>query len=189
MGWVEKLIKTGKKMGKAPCEKIHEAAFEDAHSSQNGEKRIVAASKDTVIAMSPPQHKLEAVPKKTRRKTTKKKKGSKEDSAEDPKKSKDPVRMYLKEMGTVSLLSREGEVEIAKRIEKGQKTVLKALSRSPVVVDGLLRFREPLKKGELEVKKLVNFTEEELTQEIVENRRREILQSIDEITQLEKKSL
>jgi len=175
-------------MGKAPCEKVHEAALEDAHSSQNGEKRIVAASKDTVIAMSPPQHKLEAVPKKTRRKTTKKKKGSKEDSAEDPKKSKDPVRMYLKEMGTVSLLSREGEVEIAKRIEKGQKTVLKALSRSPVVVDGLLRFREPLKKGELEVKKLVNFTEEELTQEIVENRRREILQSIDEITQLEKKA-
>ena len=90
--------------------------------------------KDTAIAVIPPQHKLEAVPKKTRRKTTKKKKGSKEDgSAEDPKKSKDPVRMYLKEMGAVSLLSREGEVEIAKRIEKGQKTVLKALSRSPVV--------------------------------------------------------
>ena len=97
--------------------------------------------------------------------------------------------MYLKEMGTVSLLSREGEVEIAKRIEKGRKTVLKALSRSPVVVDGLLSIREPLKKGELEVKKLVNFTEEDLTQEIVDNRRQEILQCIDEITQLEEKAV
>ena len=97
--------------------------------------------------------------------------------------------MYLKEMGTVSLLSREGEVEIAKRIEKGQKTVLKALSRSPVVVDGLLSIREPLKKGELEVKKLVNFTEEDLTQEIVDNRRQEILECIDEITQLEEKAV
>ncbi len=176
-------------MGHAPCEKVHEVALEDAHSSLNGEKSIVAASKDTAIAMIPLQHELEAVPKKTRRKTTQKKKGSKKDgSAEDPKKSKDPVRMYLKEMGTVSLLSREGEVEIAKRIEKGQKTVLKALSRSPVVVDGLLHFREPLKKGELEVKKLVNFTEEELTQEILDNRRQEILQRIDEITQLEEKA-
>ena len=177
-------------MGKAPCKKLHEAALEDAHSSQNGEKRIVTASKNTAIAVMTPQHKLEAVPKKTRRKTTKKTKTSKKDgSAEDPKESKDPVRMYLKEMGTVSLLSREGEVELAKRIEKGQKTVLKALSRSPVVVDGLLRFREPLKKGELEVKKLVNFTEEGLTQEIVDNRRQKILQCIDEITQLEEKAV
>ncbi|MCH6570026.1 MAG: RNA polymerase sigma factor RpoD [Acidobacteria bacterium] len=177
-------------MGNAPYEKLHEAALEDAHSSQNGEKHIVAASKDTAIAVMTPPHKLEAVPKKTRRKTTNKKKASKRDSsAEDPKKSKDPVRMYLKEMGTVSLLSREGEVEIAKRIEKGRKTVLKALSRSPVVVDGLLSIREPLKKGELEVKKLVNFTEEDLTQEIVDNRRQEILQCIDEITQLEEKAV
>jgi len=177
-------------MGNAPCGKLHEVALEDAHSSQNGEKPIVAASKNTAIALMTPPHKLEAVPKKTRRKTTTKTKSSKKDrSAEDPKKSKDPVRMYLKEMGTVSLLSREGEVEIAKRIEKGQKTVLKALSRSPVVVDGLLSIREPLKTGELEVKKLVNFTEEELTQEIVDNRRQEILQCIDEITQLEAKAV
>ncbi|MCH8320914.1 MAG: RNA polymerase sigma factor RpoD, partial [Acidobacteria bacterium] len=137
----------------------------------------------------PPQQKLEAGPKKTRRKVNKRKKGSKENSsAERVKKSKDPVRMYLKEMGAVSLLSREGEVEIAKRIEQGQKTVLKALSRSPVVVDGLLRFRVALRKGELEVKKLVNFTEEELTQEILENRRQEILQRIDAIAQLEEKA-
>jgi len=177
-------------MGTAPCEKLHEAAVEDAHSSQNGEKSTVATSTDTAITVMTPQYKLEAVPKKTRRKTTQKKKSARKDgSAEDPKKSKDPVRMYLKEMGTVSLLSREGEVEIAKRIEKGRKTVLKALSRSPVVVDGLLSIREPLKKGELEVKKLVNFTEEDLTQEVVDNRRQEILQCIDEITQLEEKAV
>jgi RNA polymerase primary sigma factor len=189
MGGVEELIKTSKKRGVAPIEKVHDAPLEDAHSSLNGENSIVAATKDTGLAVIPPQQKLEAVPKKTRRKTTKKKKSSRANgSTEGPKKSKDPVRMYLKEMGTVSLLSREGEVEIAKRIEKGQKTVLKALSRSPVVAAGLLSLREPLKKGELEVKKLVNFTEEELTQKIVENRRLEILQRIDEIAQLEEKS-
>ena len=50
----------------------------------------------------------------------------------------DPVRMYLREMGTVPLLTREGEVEIARRIERGQKTVLKALSRSPLVIQEIL---------------------------------------------------
>ena len=54
--------------------------------------------------------------------------------AETLEKTNDPVRMYLREMGTVPLLTRQGEVEIAKRIEKGQKSVIKALSRSPVVV-------------------------------------------------------
>ncbi len=170
-------------------EKVHESPLEDAHGSQNGNRRILKVSKDTAIAMIPSQNQLEAFPKKTRRKTTPKKKSSKKNgSTGHPQKSKDPVRMYLKEMGTVSLLSREGEVDIAKRIEKGQKTVLKALSRSPVVVDGLLRFREPLERGELEIKKLVNFTEEELTQEILESRRQEILQRIDEITQLEEQT-
>ena len=51
-------------------------------------------------------------------------------------KTNDPVRMYLREMGTVPLLTRDGEVEIAKRIERGQLKVLKSLSRSPVIVIG-----------------------------------------------------
>ena len=49
-------------------------------------------------------------------------------------KTNDPVRMYLREMGTVPLLTREGEVEIAKRIERGQLRVMKAISRSPIVI-------------------------------------------------------
>ena len=49
-------------------------------------------------------------------------------------KTNDPVRIYMREMGTVSLLTREGEVDIAKRIERGQRSVLKALSRSPLVI-------------------------------------------------------
>ena len=49
-------------------------------------------------------------------------------------KTNDPVRMYLREMGTVPLLTREGEVEIAKRIERGQNRVMKAISRSPIVI-------------------------------------------------------
>src|SRR5437667_7106150 len=59
----------------------------------------------------------------------------------------DPVRMYLREMGTVPLLTREGEVEIAKRIERGQKAVLKALSRSPLVIQEILVMAEDVDRG------------------------------------------
>src|SRR5207245_4822633 len=57
-------------------------------------------------------------------------------------KTNDPVRMYLREMGTVPLLTREGEVEIAKRIERGQLKVLKALSRSPSIIQEMFGLRE-----------------------------------------------
>jgi len=100
-------------------------------------------------------------------------------------KSKDPIRVYLREMGMVSLLSREGEVEIAKRIEKGRKALCKALSRSPVVVGTLLSFGEQLRRGELAVRKLVRLTDRELTEQILEARRLEILGGIDEIAELE----
>ena len=86
----------------------------------------------------------------------------------------DPVRMYLREMGTVPLLTREGEVEIAKRIERGQNRVLKALSRSPIVIRELLALGEDLKKGVRSIKEVVTFDEEEITEEVLMNRLKDI---------------
>ena len=62
-------------------------------------------------------------------------------------KTDDPVRIYLREMGTVPLLTRQEEVDIAKRIERGQLSVLKALSRSPLVIQQILVIGEDLKRG------------------------------------------
>ena len=78
-------------------------------------------------------------------------------------KTNDPVRMYLREMGKVPLLTREEEVVIAKRIEQAHQMVITALSRSPVVISEILCFRDQLKKNELDIKNLVEFQEEELT--------------------------
>ena len=75
-------------------------------------------------------------------------------------KTNDPVRMYLREMGTVPLLTREGEVEIAKRIERGQLRVLKALSRSAIVIREIVAIGEDLKRGVRSVKEIVLFDEE-----------------------------
>ncbi len=82
-------------------------------------------------------------------------------------KTNDPVRMYLREMGTVPLLTREGEVEIAKRIERGQLRVLKALSRSPIVIREIIAMGEDLKRGVRSIKEIVLFDEEEITEEVV----------------------
>ena len=85
-------------------------------------------------------------------------------------KTNDPVRMYLREMGTVPLLTREGEVTIAKRIERGQNRVLKAISRSPIVIREIVALGEDLKRGVRNVKEVVIFDEEELTEDVVQKR-------------------
>ncbi len=82
----------------------------------------------------------------------------------------DPVRIYLREMGVVPPLTREGEVNVAKRIELGQLRTLKALSRSPVVVRQILAIGEDLKCGVRSIKEIVVLDEEEITEEILQNR-------------------
>jgi len=67
----------------------------------------------------------------------------------------DPVRTYLREMGTVPLLSREGETEIARRIERGQNTVIKALSRSPLVIQQILDLAEDVDHGTIAARDVV----------------------------------
>ena len=110
-------------------------------------------------------------------------------SAEQSWESTDPVQVYLKEMGMVPLLGREGEVEIAKRIEKGRKRVLEALSRSPVAVAELLHLGERFKKGELDLRKLVIVGGRELTEATFKARRREVLKLIRPIAELEAEAL
>jgi RNA polymerase primary sigma factor len=79
-------------------------------------------------------------------------------------KTNDPVRLYLREMGVVPLLTREGEVSIAKRIERGQIKTQKAISRSPIAVRELCRLGEELEAGRLNIRDIVTFSEQaELT--------------------------
>jgi RNA polymerase primary sigma factor len=102
-------------------------------------------------------------------------------------KTNDPVRMYLREMGTVPLLTREGEVEIAKRIERGQLRVMKAISRSPIVIREIVALGEDLRRGVRNIKEVVTFDEEELTEEILQSRVRATVGRIDVIVKHQKK--
>ena len=102
-------------------------------------------------------------------------------------KTNDPVRMYLREMGTVPLLTREGEVEIAKRIERGQLRVMKAISRSPIVIREIMALGEDLKRGVRNVKEVVIFDEEELTEEVVQSRVKVTVGRIDALLKHQKR--
>src|SRR5215203_4742166 len=75
-------------------------------------------------------------------------------------KSNDPVRLYLREMGIVPLLTREGEVTIAKRIERGQIKTRKAISRSPIAVERLIKIGDDLSKGKASIRETVAFSEQ-----------------------------
>ncbi len=102
-------------------------------------------------------------------------------------KTNDPVRMYLREMGTVPLLTREGEVEIAKRIERGQLRVMKAISRSSIVIREIVALGEDLKRGVRNVKEVVVFDEEELTEDVVQARVRSTVTRVDALIKHQKK--
>jgi RNA polymerase primary sigma factor len=96
-------------------------------------------------------------------------------------KTNDPVRMYLREMGTVPLLTREGEVEIAKRIERGKLAVIKSISRTPTIAKMVMQMGDLLKSGERTIRELVIFNDEELTDERIEERAKEVLKQIDAV--------
>jgi RNA polymerase primary sigma factor len=96
-------------------------------------------------------------------------------------KNRDPLRIYLREMRVPHLLSREEEVEIAKRIERGRVRVLKALSRSPIVIREILAVGKGLKRGIRSIKRVVNLDETEITETMLQRRTKEIIFYIDEL--------
>jgi RNA polymerase primary sigma factor len=116
-------------------------------------------------------------------------------------KTNDPVRMYLREMGTVPLLTREGEISLARKIERGQKGVLQVLSRSPLVVNEIILLGAELEQGEVSIYDLLSLndgagpegdiTEEEI-EEIEEDAARPeqeaFLKSVGEVARLARKA-
>jgi RNA polymerase primary sigma factor len=96
-------------------------------------------------------------------------------------KTNDPVRMYLREMGTVPLLTREGEVEIAKRIERGKLAVIKSISRTPTIARLIIQMGDSLKADERSIRELVTFVDEELTDEKIDDRKKQVMRQIEAV--------
>jgi RNA polymerase primary sigma factor len=184
---IKKLIDAGKEKGYLTYDQVNDLIPHDVHSPEDLDDLLTTIGTQGIDVLEGSKMPSAELGKKFE---------EVEEGAEDVEldltpgaleKTNDPVRMYLREMGTVPLLTREGEVEIAKRIERGQNRVLKALSRSPIVIRELLALGEDLEKGVRSIKELVTFDEEEITDEIVENRLKEFLDKIHTLDKLYKK--
>ena len=105
-------------------------------------------------------------------------------------KTNDPVRMYLREMGTVPLLTREGEIELAKRIERGQRSVNKSLSRSPLIIREVALLGEEIRKGKLQASDILITADTAASDEEgqVDPETTQLLADIEEIEKLHKKA-
>ena len=97
------------------------------------------------------------VEKKSDFKVLRKKDGSSKEEGKTIEKSDDPIRMYLREMGGVELLSREGEIAIAKRIEAGKDVMLNALSQSPITANQFFNWNNKLQKDEILVREIIDI--------------------------------
>jgi len=103
-------------------------------------------------------------------------------------KTSDPVRMYLREMGTVPLLTREGEIELAKRVERGQRATYKALSRSPLVIRELLNLGEELDNGAASIREVLSLPDTGVNDECLEAQKQKTLKVLEDIARHHRKA-
>src|SRR5437588_1005024 len=184
---IKKLIDTGKEKGYLTYDQVNDLIPQDVQSPDDLEDLLTTIGTQGIDVLEGPKMPSTALDREEA-----------EEAGEDVEldltpgameKTNDPVRMYLREMGTVPLLTREGEVEIAKRIERGQNRVLRAVSRSPIVIREVLAVGDDLRRGVRSIKEVTTFDEEELTEEILQNRIKEITGKIDVLHKHYKKSI
>jgi RNA polymerase primary sigma factor len=158
---VKALMERGREKGFLTFDEVNDALPSDTSSDQIDDVMSMFGEHDIeVVDGAEKKMKLPDKPPEPEEKAEKEEEKEEEDDAGYGK-SNDPVRMYLRKMGSVSLLTREGEVEIAKRIEEGEKEVLGAVLSSSIAIREILELGERLKKGKIRVREIVKDAGEE----------------------------
>jgi|TARA_B100001540_G_scaffold209201_1_gene184285 RNA polymerase primary sigma factor len=143
----ERILEKGKNRGFITYEELGKSLGKRGGSVENTEKAFL------IIA----DHKITLVEKKSDFQSNKKKEAATNLEEKSSEKSDDPIRMYLREMGGVELLSREGEIAIAKRIEAGKDVMINALTQSPIVGKKIFEWREKIENQEMLVRDIIDI--------------------------------
>jgi RNA polymerase primary sigma factor len=143
----ERLLDKGKHRGFITYEELGKSLGKRNGTIENIEKAFVVISDEKVTL----------VEKKSQYQSNKKKEGTNAAEEKSSDKSDDPIRMYLREMGGVELLSREGEIAIAKRIEAGKDVMINALTQSPMVGKKIFEWKEQIENQELLVRDIIDI--------------------------------
>jgi RNA polymerase primary sigma factor len=173
---IKNLVAKAKQRGFVTMDEVNEALPDEAMASDQLDEvlELFAKSEIEIVDKGKPQAQRAAVKKSTK---------AKADADDANVKSSDPVRMYLRKMGSVPLLTREGEVEIAKRIEEGEKEVLGVVISSSIAIQEIIDLGNRLTNDKVRVRDVVRDYDEESADIAVEDSRKQrILRAIDKIT-------
>jgi RNA polymerase primary sigma factor len=185
---LKRLIDIGKNKGYITYEELNDDLSDEIASSEENIDDLMMMFEELDIMVVDEESKGE-IEKAKRAKKKQEKAEDKEDHrievSETPSRVSDPVKMYLKEMGSIALLTREGEVEIAKRIEAGEKAALNALLDCCVGIEHIIELGEYLKESRIKLKDVINDLEDEESNYMQLGERKEsLLRLIHEIQEL-----
>jgi RNA polymerase primary sigma factor len=188
---LKRLIDIGKDKGYITYEELNDELPDEVVSSETIDDLMMMFEELDVMVID--EASKEAIEKSRRIKKRQEKVVEKEnfraEVADVATRVSDPVKMYLKEMGSISLLTREGEVEIAKRIEAGEKEALDALLKCRVGIEYIIELGDLLKDGEIKLKDVINDLDDEDSHTQIGERKESIIHLIGEIESLYQDSL
>jgi RNA polymerase primary sigma factor len=158
---VKALMERGREKGFLTFDEVNDALPPDAGADQIDDVMSMFGEHDIEVVDDASKMKLPDKPPEPEVKDQQEEQEEQEEEDAGYGKSNDPVRMYLRKMGSVSLLTREGEVEIAKRIESGEKEILASVLSSSIAIREILDLGERLRKGKIRVREIIKDSGEE----------------------------
>lgn len=185
---LKRLIDIGKDKGYITYEELNDDLPEDVISSDYIDDLMMMFEElDIMVIDEASKEKIEKSRKlKKKQEKAVEKENFRADMSDVGARISDPVKMYLKEMGCISLLTREGEVEIAKRIEAGEREAMNALLRCAVGIEYIIELGNKLKKGDIKLKDVINDLDDEDSHTQIGERRETIIDIIIQIEALRK---
>ncbi|MDH4258054.1 MAG: RNA polymerase sigma factor RpoD [Candidatus Aminicenantes bacterium] len=170
---ISELISKGRKQGYLLFEEIDKTFQEDTDSEGNFNEFLSSMDDYGIKILDSKQR--EIVPKKRRSDLV---------SLQGLERTTDPVKLYLREMGNISLLTREGEISIAREIERGEKAIIKALSKTRIVLNEILSLEEKIKEDPEIMYEMFDISEDELAEGKLEAKKKQIMAKIKKIREL-----
>ncbi len=175
-GDISQLISKGRKQGFLLFEEIDKTFQDDLDAEESFDDFLTSIDDYGIKILDTKQR--EIIPKRRKSELV---------SLAGLERTTDPVKLYLREMGNISLLTREGEIAIAREIERGEKSIVKALSKTRLVLNEVLSLEERIKDDPLVIQEMFNVSEDDIAEGKLEEKKKQILTKIKKIKDLSHK--
>jgi RNA polymerase primary sigma factor len=173
---ISQLISKGRKQGYLLFEEI-DKTFQDEMDAEESFDDFISSIDDYGIKILDTKQK-EIIPKRRKSELV---------SLQGLERTTDPVKLYLREMGNISLLTREGEIAIAREIERGEKSIIKALSKTRLVLNEVLDLEEKIKVDPFIIQEMFDVSEDDIAEGKLEEKKKQILAKVKKIRDLSRK--